>query len=248
MASMPGTVEDTVDEIVDEGGQAIGVRCDHGDPAQVAGLIEMIAATYGRLDVLVNNAWGGHEGFAPDAMGAPLWDQPLEQWDAMMTNGVRNHLVTLQHAAPLMCTRGGRLIAAITFCDEGRYLSGNVFYDLAKHVINRIAFAAATELRDDAIASVAVSPGFMRTELVLAHLHTTEATFRERSELASSETPHYLGRAVVALADDPDVFDQTGRVLTVAELARRYGFTDLDGTQPAAFQVAAVGDGPAGNR
>jgi NAD(P)-dependent dehydrogenase (short-subunit alcohol dehydrogenase family) len=121
--------------------------------------------------VLVNNAWGGHEFFAPSSFNAPLWEQPIVQWDAMFSNGVRNHIVTLQATGPLLRRSAGRLVAAITFWDDDRYLSGNVFYDLAKAAINRLAFAAAQELRADGIASVAISPGFMQTELVLAQPH-----------------------------------------------------------------------------
>jgi NAD(P)-dependent dehydrogenase (short-subunit alcohol dehydrogenase family) len=184
--------------------------------------------------VLVNNAWGGHEFFAPSSFNAPLWEQPIVQWDAMFSNGVRNHIVTLQATGPLLRRSAGRLVAAITFWDDDRYLSGNVFYDLAKAAINRLAFAAAQELRADGIASVAISPGFMQTELVLAN-HTSSG--KDTAAPAGSETPHYLGRAVVALASDPGVISVTGSVLRVGDLARRYGFTDLDGSQPPPFTL-----------
>jgi NAD(P)-dependent dehydrogenase (short-subunit alcohol dehydrogenase family) len=126
-----------------------------------------------------------------------------------------------------------------TFWDRDRYVPGNLLYDLAKSAMNRLAFGMAQELRPHGVASVAVSPGWMRTELILIGHRTDEAHWRERPALARTESPRYVGRAVVALAADPRVLERTGRVLRVADLAREYGFTDVDGRQVEAFELGA---------
>jgi NAD(P)-dependent dehydrogenase (short-subunit alcohol dehydrogenase family) len=130
------------------------------------------------------------------------------------------------------------LIVGTTFWDRDRYLRGNLFYDLAKAAINRLAFGMAEELRRHGVASLAVSPGWMRTEFVLAGHKADESSWRERPALARTESPRYLGRAVAALAADPRVMEKSGRVYRVADLAREYGFTDADGRQVEAFELA----------
>jgi NAD(P)-dependent dehydrogenase (short-subunit alcohol dehydrogenase family) len=193
-SSMPGTIEDTADEVTRAGGVGIPVRCDHTREDEIAALFARVERDHGRLDVLVNNAWGGHEAFAMENFSAPFWLQPLEQWDAMIDRGARSHLLTARCAAPLFVRRRAGLIVGVSFYDRGMYLKGNVFYDLAKALMNRIALAVAEELRPYGVASVAVSPGFMRTELVLGTMHTDEASYREVPALARSESPR-RGRA-----------------------------------------------------
>jgi NAD(P)-dependent dehydrogenase (short-subunit alcohol dehydrogenase family) len=234
---MPGTIEDTAEEVTREGGRGIAVRCDHSDAVDVERLFAQVQEeAEGRLDLLVNNAWGGHEAFT-GVFDAPFWEQPLDQWEAMLDRGVRNHLLASRAAVPSMLRRRAGLVVTTTFWDRDRYLRGNLFYDLAKSAMNRLAFAMAEELRPHGIASVAVSPGWMRTELILAGHRTDEAHWRERPALARTESPRYLGRAVVALAADPRVLERTGQVLRVADLAREYGFTDVDGRQVQAFET-----------
>ncbi|HZJ54440.1 MAG TPA: SDR family NAD(P)-dependent oxidoreductase [Myxococcaceae bacterium] len=234
---MPGTIEATAEEVTAEGGRGIAVRCDHTDAADVDRLFARVQEEQeGRLDLLVNNAWGGHEAFT-GVFDAPFWEQPLDQWEAMLDRGVRNHLLASRAAVPAMLRRRAGLVVTTTFWDRDHYLRGNLFYDLAKSAMNRLAFAMAEELRPHGIASVALSPGWMRTELILAGHRTDEAHWRERPALARTESPRYLGRAVVALAADPRVLERTGRVLRVADLAREYGFTDVDGRQVQAFEV-----------
>ncbi len=235
--AVPGTIDDTADEVTRAGGRGVAVRCDHTDEAQVQALVARIEREQGRLDVLVNNAWGFHETFAPSAFGKPFWEQPLDQWGSTFERGVRNHLLSSRAAAPLMLRAKRGLIVTTTFWDRGRYLSGNLFYDLAKNAMCRLALGMAEELRPHGVASVALSPGFMRTELVLAHAHTDAARWREVPSLARTESTRYIGRAVVALAHDPEILARSGEALVVADLARRYGFTDEDGTQPEAFVV-----------
>lgn len=236
---MPGTIDDAAEEVTRLGGLGIPARCDHSDEAHVRALIARVEREQGELDLLVNNAWGGHEAFDVRSLGAPFWEQSLDQWDAMFTRGVRNHLVASREAAPLFIRQKRGLIVTTTFWDEGRYLAGNLFYDLAKAAMSRLAFGVAEELRPHGVASVALSPGWMRTELVLAAHRTDEAHWREKPELASTESPRYLGRAVVALAADPDVMEKTGRVLRVADLAEAYGFTDVDGRRVPPFVLPA---------
>jgi NAD(P)-dependent dehydrogenase (short-subunit alcohol dehydrogenase family) len=188
----------------------------------------------GRLDVLVNNAWGGYEAHDWRTFTAPFWEQPRQRWDAMFTAGVRAHLVASQLAAPLLLEsagpdRPGLVVSTIAWA-FGRPL-GNAVYDVAKAALVRLAYVMAEELRPHRVAAVAIAPGFMRTERVLA------AHAAQPFDLSGTESPEYLGRAVAALAGDPGLLRRTGQTLTVGDLAREYGFTDLDGSQPAAFQM-----------
>jgi NAD(P)-dependent dehydrogenase (short-subunit alcohol dehydrogenase family) len=233
---MPGTIEETALAVTQAGGQGIAVRCDHTQEGDVAALFEQVRSGHGRLDLLVNNAWGGHESF-DGVFTAPFWQHPLAHWDSMMDRGVRNHLLAARAAAPLLVQQGRGLVVATTFWDRDRYLRGNLYYDLAKAAITRLAFGIAQELKPHGVASVAVSPGWMRTELVLAGHQATESNWHERPALAKTESPRYLGRAVAALAGDAAVLHKTGRVLRVADLAAEYGFTDIDGRRVPPFEL-----------
>lgn len=237
LAVMPGTIDDTAEEVTAAGGRGIAVRCDHTDPGQVDDLLTRVEREQARLDVLVNNAWGGHETFTPASLSAPFWEQPLEHWRSMFEHGVRNHVIACRAAAPLLVRQRGGLIITTTFWDRDRYLAGNLFYDLAKAAMNRLAFGVAEELRAHGVTSVAVSPGWMRTELILAGHGTDEDHWHEVPALARTESPRYLGRAVVALAADPDVHARSGGVYVVGDLAREYGFTDVDGRVIPPFTI-----------
>ncbi|MDQ0017710.1 NAD(P)-dependent dehydrogenase (short-subunit alcohol dehydrogenase family) [Variovorax boronicumulans] len=236
LPAVPGSIDDTADEVTRMGGRGIAVRCDHTHEDDVKALFAQVEREAGRIDLLVNNAWGGHETFT-GVFDAPFWEHPLANWDSMFDRGVRNHLVASRSAAPLMVRQKHGLIVTTTFWDRGRYMKGNLFYDLAKASMTRLAFGMAEELKPHGVASVAVSPGWMRTEFVLAGHKTDEAHWRERPALASTESPRYLGRAVAALAGDPQVMARTGEVLRVADLAKAYGFTDIDGRQVKAFEM-----------
>ena len=236
LAALPGSIDDTADEVTRLGGRGIAVRCDHTSEQDVAALFARVERDAGRIDLLVNNAWGGHETFT-GVFEAPFWEHPLSNWDSMFDRGVRNHLLASRCAAPLMVRQKKGLVATTTFWDRGHYLRGNLFYDLAKASMTRLAFGMAQELKPHGVASVAVSPGWMRTEFVLAGHKTDEAHWQERPELARTESPRYLGRAIAALAADVRVMDKSGEVLRVADLAREYGFTDIDGRQVAAFEM-----------
>ncbi|SCX60964.1 SDR family oxidoreductase [Variovorax sp. EL159] len=236
MQAVPGSIDDTADEVTRMGGRGIAVRCDHTREEEVAALFARVEKDAGRLDLLVNNAWGGHETFN-GVFEAPFWEHPLSNWDSMFDRGVRNHLVASRCAAPLMVRRKKGLVLTTTFWDRGHYLRGSLFYDLAKASMTRLAFGMAQDLRPHNVASIAVSPGWMRTEFVLAAYKTDEAHWHEHPPLARTESPRYLGRAIAALAGDPGVMAKSGDVLRVADLAREYGFTDIDGRQVEAFEM-----------
>ncbi|VTU17550.1 3-oxoacyl-[acyl-carrier-protein] reductase FabG [Variovorax sp. PBL-H6] len=234
--TLPGSIDETAEEVTQMGGRGIAVRCDHTREEEVAALFARVEHEAGRIDLLVNNAWGGHETFN-GVFDAPFWEHPLSNWDSMFDRGVRNHLLASRFAAPMMVRRGRGLIVTTTFRDRDRYLRGNLFYDLAKASMTRLAFGMAQELLPHGVASIAVSPGWMRTEFVLAGHQTDEAHWQERPALSRTESPRYLGRAVVALAGDAGVLDKSGRVYCVADLAHEYGFTDVDGRQVPAFEL-----------
>ncbi len=237
LAAMPGSIDETADEVTAAGGRGIAVRCDHTDPAQVRELFARVERDHGRLDLLVNNAWGGHESFSMASLDAPFWEQSLDHWEAMFDHGVRNHVIACQAAAPLFIRQQRGLIVTTTFWDRDRYIKGNLFYDLAKATMNRLAFGVAEELRPHGVTSLAVAPGWMRTELILAGFHADERTWQDHPPLARTESPRYIGRAVVALASDPEVGKRSGTVQLVGDLAREYGFTDVDGRVIPPFEM-----------
>jgi NAD(P)-dependent dehydrogenase (short-subunit alcohol dehydrogenase family) len=237
LTAMPGSIDDTADEVTAAGGRGVAVRCDHTDAAQVDDLFARVEREQGRLDVLVNNAWGGHESLTGDTLNRPFWEQPLSHWESMFDHGVRNHVVSCRAAAPLLIRQRRGLIVTTTYRDRGHYLKGNLFYDLAKAAMSRLAFAVAEELRPHGVTSLAVSPGWMRTEIILAAFKTDEAHWRDVPPLARTESPRYVGRAVVALAADPDVHARTGGVHSVGDLAVAYGFTDVDGRVIPPFEL-----------
>ena len=236
LSALPGSIDETAEEVTRMGGRGIAVRCDHTREEEVAALFARVEREAGRIDLLVNNAWGGHETFN-GVFDAPFWEHPLANWDSMFDRGVRNHLLASRFAAPMMVRRKRGLIVTTTFWDRDRYLRGNLFYDLAKASMTRLAFGMGQELRPHGVASLAVSPGWMRTEFILMGHKTDEAHWQDRPALARTESPRYLGRAVVALAGDAGVLEKTGGVHRVADLAREYGFTDIDGRQVEGFEL-----------
>lgn len=233
---LPGSIDETADELTALGGHGIAVRCDHTQEDEVRQLFERVQREQGRLDLLVNNAWGGHESF-DGVFDAPFWQHPLSHWSAMIDRGLRNHLVASRCAAPIFVAQRRGLIVTTTFWDRGHYMKGNLFYDLAKAGMTRLAYGMAQDLKPHGVASLALSPGWMRTEFVLAGHQTDEAHWHDKPALARTESPRYLGRAVAALAQDTAVMERTGEVLRVGELARHYGFTDIDGRQPPPFEI-----------
>lgn len=229
---LPGTVEETAEEVTRRGGAGVGVVVDHTDDAAVEALFARVGEAHGRLDLLVNNAWGGYEAYELGAFAAPLWEQPPSRWDAMFTRGVRAQLMAARAAGPLLVASGRALVVNTTAWLEGAYLM-NTVYDVAKAAVNRLAFALAHELAPHGGTAVALAPGWMRTERVLAvHDATGDPLPPGRTE-----SPWYAARAVAALAADPEVARWAGRVVYAGELSRVYGFTDEDGTQPPVFRM-----------
>ena len=229
---LPGTVRETADAVTQRGGHGISVRCDHTADAEVEALFARVAQEQGRLDVLVNNVWGGYEQHDLARFVAPFWEQPLRHWSGMFEAGVRAHLVATRLAVPLMLPHRRGLIVHTTAWDRNKYL-GNLFYDVAKAAVNRLAFGMARELEPHQVAVVALAPGFVGIERVLAAFATAG---RAPPDL---ESPAYIGRAVVALAADGNILARSGRVLTVGQLGTEYAFTDVDGRQWPPFQTEA---------
>ncbi|MER6251513.1 SDR family oxidoreductase [Streptomyces sp. NPDC001584] len=229
----PETIEETAERITAAGGVGVPVRTDHSDPEEVRALVARIAAEQdGRLDVLVNSVWGGDP---LTDWEHPLWEQDLDQGLLLLRRAVETHVITSRYALPLMVARKSGLVVEVTDGNTARY-RGSFFYDMAKSAVIRLAVAQAAELRPHGVAAVSLTPGFLRSEALLEHFGVTEANWRdgaaEDPNFAHSETPAYLGRAVVALAADPDVMARTGRALATWDLYKEYGFTDADGTQP----------------
>ncbi len=218
---LPGTVEECAQAITAYGGRGVGVVCDHRDDEAVAAVAARIAAEHDRLDLLVNNAWGGYERLnagAWEEWNAPFWQQPIELFDAMFTGGVRTHYVTLARCTPLLIATAGSAVVTVSFTvtDTERQTLGAA-YAAAKCADDRLAQSAAGQLRRYRVASVALHPGLVRTEGVMQ--------YADHLDLDGSQSPEGVGRAVVALMRDPGLMDLTGQVLSVAELAERY---DLD--------------------
>ena len=235
---VPGTIDQTATDVKARGGLGIAVRCDHTVDAEVDALFDRIRRDHGRLDVLVNNVWGGYED--RDCRPLPLrpfWEQSLHQWDSMFTAGLRAHLTASRLAVPLMLPQGRGLIVSTTANVGALPYMPNLFYDLAKRAVARLVWAMAEELRPHGIAAVALAPGFMRTERVVEAFRRAGMADKLDGPGGPGETTAYLGRAVVALARDPQVLERTGQLLEVGALAPAYGFTDINGTQPPPFRM-----------
>ncbi len=248
----PETIEETAELVTAAGGRGIAVRVDHTEPVQVRKLVARIQRQHKGLDILVNDVWGGD---ALTEWGKPFWKVNLENGLGMLKQAIHSHIITAHYAVPLMLGRSRGIIFEITDGDAF-YYRGNLFYDLVKISVIRLAFAMARELRKRDIVSVALTPGFLRSERVLEHFGVTEANWKDAgkkkknkdensadqndapNDFMVSESPHYIGRAVVALAADPQVKKKSGRVFSSWALAREYGFTDLDGTRPDWGQYA----------
>jgi NAD(P)-dependent dehydrogenase (short-subunit alcohol dehydrogenase family) len=232
----PETIEETAEQVTAAGGTGIAVRVDHLEPEQVADLVHRIDAEQGRLDVLVNDVWGGDRFIE---WSTPVWEHDLANGLRMLHRAVDTHLITSHAALPLLIRHPGGLVIEMTDgtadYNAGHYRV-NAFYDLAKTAVTRLAFAQSEDLAPHGATAVALTPGWMRSELMLDAFGVTEETWRDAvaraPHFAISETPRFVGRAVAALAADPDRHRYTGRSLSSGGLAQEYGFTDLDGSRP----------------
>lgn len=228
----PETIEETAEAVTAAGGCGIAVRTDHTVEAEVERLFARVRAERGRLDVLVNDVWGGD---ALTEWGAPFWRLSTARGFELLERAVHSHIVTSQHGVPLMVERNAGLVVEVTDGDTFGY-RGNLFYDLAKNAVVRLAYAMAADLHAHRVTALALTPGFLRSEAVLDHCGVSEANWRDAVAdypyFAESETPCYVGRAVAALAADPNVAAKSGGVFSSWGLAKEYGFTDVDGRRP----------------
>jgi NAD(P)-dependent dehydrogenase (short-subunit alcohol dehydrogenase family) len=251
----PETIEETAELVTTAGGEGIAVAVDHLDPAQVRGLVERIDAEHGRLDVLVNDIWGAEHLFQ---WNTPLWEHDLERGLRLLRLAIDTHLITGHHALPLLVRSPGGLVVEVTdgtAAYNADHYRVSTFYDLAKTSVIRLAWALAQEFSPRGGTAVALTPGWMRSEVMLEHHGVSEANWREAVErtphFCISETPRFLGRAVAALAGDSDRARWNGQSLSSGQLAQVYGFTDLDGTRPDCWrymvEVVERAGAPAGD-
>lgn len=223
---LPGTLQETVEAIHQAGGVAVAVQCDHYQDNEVRHVFETIKTDQGKLDILVNNAWSGYQMLQRKESGflTKFWKHknPEAFWDAMFDVGVRSHYVASAYAADMMVKQGSGLIVHITAA-AGFHYSSSVAYGVSKASVNRMAADMAHELRQHHVAVVSLCPGRTKTEMILSHKGST----------TYNESPHFVGRSILALATDPNVLEKSGQTLITRQLATEYGFTDVDGTRPS---------------
>jgi NAD(P)-dependent dehydrogenase (short-subunit alcohol dehydrogenase family) len=239
----PGeTIEDTAELVTSLGGVGVAVAVDHLVPAEVAALADRVRTDHGHIDVLVNDIWGAEDlKGGPPEWDRPIWELDLERNLRILRLAIDTHVITSHHLLPLLVDQPGGLLVEVTdgtraYNDTHYRIS--VFYDLAKVAVNRLAWSQGHELAAVGCTAVAVTPGWMRSELMLDAFETTEATWRSAVGVtappgfASSETPRYVGRGIAAMAADPDVARWNQTSVSSADLMRAYRFTDVDGSQP----------------
>ncbi|WP_328678637.1 SDR family oxidoreductase [Streptomyces sp. NBC_00322] len=229
------TIEETGELVTAAGGEGIAVPTDHLEPGQVRALVGRIERDHGRLDILVNDIWGGN--FLLD-FNTKMWDVELERGLRMLDLGAKSHIITSSIALPLLVKQPGGLVVEVTdgTAATNRGFRENFYYDLAKNAPIRMAFILGEELKSVGASAVAVTPGFIRSEEMLDIFELTEETWRDgidkQPHWALSESPVYLGRGVAALAADPERARWNGQSLSSGELAKEYGVTDADGSRP----------------
>jgi len=236
----PETIEETAELVQRAGGQGIAVQVDHLDPAQVQALVARIESEQSRLDILVNDVWGAD--FLIE-WNVPVWEHSLVGGLRMLRLAIDTHIITSHFALPLLIKNPGGLVVEITD-GTAEYNNANyrlsLFYDLSKTSVIRMAWALAQELRPHQCTAVALTPGWMRSEMMLENYDVSEANWRDATakqpHFVITETPRYVGRAVAALSADPEMTRWSGQSLSSGQLAKVYGFTDLDGSQPDAWR------------
>jgi NAD(P)-dependent dehydrogenase (short-subunit alcohol dehydrogenase family) len=236
----PETIEETAALVSAAGGEGIAVQVDHLVAGDVGKLVDRIRAEQGRLDILVNDIWGGEKLFE---WNKPVWDHDLENGLRMLRLAIDTHLITAHHALPLLIEKPGGLLVEVTDGTaeyNATHYRLSPFYDLAKVAVNRMGWAHAKDLAPHGATSVSLTPGWLRSEMMLEHYKVTEDNWRDGAKITPhfviSETPRFVGRAVAALAADPDKARWNGQSLSSGGLAKVYGFTDVDGSQPDAWR------------
>jgi NAD(P)-dependent dehydrogenase (short-subunit alcohol dehydrogenase family) len=236
----PETIEETAELVSAAGGHGIAVQVDHLIAEQVRQLAERIRAEQGRLDILVNDIWGGEKLFE---WNKSVWEHDLEKGLRLLRLGIDTHLITAHYALPLLIERPGGLLVEVTdgtAAYNAEHYRLSPFYDLVKTGVIRMAWAHAKNLAKHDATAVSLTPGWLRSEMMLEAFGVSEANWREATKkvphFVISETPRFVGRAVAALASDPNRARWNGQSLSSGGLAKVYGFTDLDGSQPDAWR------------
>ena len=235
MQGRPETIEETAELVNQHGGEGYFMQVDHTVEDQVVTLFERIRQEQDRLDILVNDVWGGDP---LTEWGKPFWKLSLEKGFKMLDQAVRAHIITSRHGVPIMVKQGSGLVIEITDGNHqtNKHYRSNLFYDLSKSSAMRLAFGMAEELKKHGITALALTPGFLRSEAMLDHFGVQEDNWKEAVKkdphFIASETPFFVGRAVAALAADPNVHEKAGLALSSWELGREYGFVDKDGSRP----------------
>lgn len=218
-----GTIEDTADEVTARGGIGIPIKCDHTNDEDIKHLVSVIKTNHGHIDILVNNAFGGEEGKQNIVTydGFSFWEHDFtEWWHRMFTAYLRSTMVTTYYACPLLLNQGGALVVNTLWWNRERYLC-DLFFDVASAGVGRMVYGLALELKSKGITTIAVSPGWTRTE----RMTDVPAEVLQRE----TNSPEFVGRGIVSLAMDPDILKKTGTILEIGALAKEYGFTDIDG-------------------
>jgi NAD(P)-dependent dehydrogenase (short-subunit alcohol dehydrogenase family) len=226
------TIEETAEMVTAAGGEGLWAQVDHTREEQVETVFDRVSKEQGRLDILVNDVWGGD---ALSEWGTPFWESSLEKGLKMLEQAVHSHIITSRYGVPLMIEQDRGLIVEITDGDFWGY-RGNLFYDLVKAGVIRLAYGMAFDLEGHDVTALAVTPGYLRSEAMLDHYGVTESNWQDAvtqdPNFLESETPAFVGRAVAALAADPKVHEKAGKVWASWTLAKEYGFDDSDGRRP----------------
>ena len=242
----PETIDETAELVTRLGGNGIAIAADHLNPAEVKHLADRIGDDHGHIDILVNDIWGAEvlKG-GPSEWNTPVWEHDLDKGLRILRLGVETHVITSHHLLPLVISRPGGLLVEVTdgtAAYNATHYRISVFYDLAKIAVNRLAFSQGHELKAHGATAVSMTPGWLRSEMMLEHFGVSEARWRDAlaptsspeapAGFAVSESPRYAGRAVAALAADPDCQRWNQQSVTSGQLAATYGFTDIDGSRP----------------
>jgi NAD(P)-dependent dehydrogenase (short-subunit alcohol dehydrogenase family) len=247
------TIEETAELVTELGGTGIAAAVDHLDPEQVRRLAEQIRNDHGHVDMLVNDIWGGEvlKG-GPAEWNTPVWEHDLDKGLRILRLAIDTHIITSHHLLPLLIDKPGGLLVEVTDgtadYNASRYRL-SVYYDLAKVTVNRLAFSLGHELEPHGATAIAITPGWLRSEMMLDNFGVSEANWRDAldpdkpsapADFALSESPRYVGRAVVALASDSDRSRWNQKSVSSGQLASEYGFTDVDGSQPDIWRYMEI--------